>query len=86
MINAITKRTAILVNNNGLEKLENANIFIAVCGGVGSFVIEALSRSGICKLTIVDMDVVEPSNINRQLVALHSTLGVPKVEVMQHQY
>ncbi|AFX70659.1 ThiF family adenylyltransferase [Francisella tularensis subsp. holarctica] len=85
MINAITQRTAILVNNNGLEKLENANIFIAGCGGVGSFVIEALARAGIGKLTIVDMDVVDPSNINRQLVALHSTIGVPKVEVMQQQ-
>ncbi|APC94742.1 tRNA threonylcarbamoyladenosine dehydratase [Francisella tularensis subsp. novicida] len=85
MINAITQRTAILVNNNGLEKLENANIFIAGCGGVGSFVIEALARAGIGKLTIVDMDVVDPSNINRQLVALHSTIGVPKVEVMQQR-
>ncbi|AHH46419.1 heme biosynthesis protein HemY [Francisella tularensis subsp. holarctica PHIT-FT049] len=85
MINAITQRTAILVNNNGLEKFENANIFIAGCGGVGSFVIEALARAGIGKLTIVDMDVVDPSNINRQLVALHSTIGVPKVEVMQQQ-
>ncbi|AEE87396.1 Molybdopterin biosynthesis MoeB protein [Francisella cf. novicida Fx1] len=85
MINAITQRTAILVNNNGLEKLENANIFIAGCGGVGSFVIEALARAGIGKLTIVDMDVVDPSNINRQLVALHSTIGMPKVEVMQQR-
>lgn len=85
MINAITQRTAILVNNNGLEKLENANIFIVGCGGVGSFVIEALARAGIGKLTIVDMDVVDPSNINRQLVALHSTIGVPKVEVMQQR-
>ncbi|MDE5007235.1 ThiF family adenylyltransferase, partial [Francisella tularensis subsp. holarctica] len=67
MINAITQRTALLVNNNGLEKLENANIFIAGCGGGGSFVIEALARAGIVKLTIVDMDVVDPSNINLQL-------------------
>lgn len=85
MINAITQRTAILVNNSGLEKLENANIFIAGCGGVGSFVIEALARAGIGKLTIVDMDVVDPSNINRQLIALHSTIGIPKVQVMQQR-
>lgn len=85
MINAITQRTAILVNDNGLEKLENANIFIAGCGGVGSFVIEALARAGIGKLTIVDMDIVDPSNINRQLVALHSTIGMPKVEVMRQR-
>lgn len=85
MINAITQRTAILVNNSGLEKLENANIFIAGCGGVGSFVIEALARAGIGKLTIVDMDVVDSSNINRQLIALHSTIGIPKVQVMQQR-
>lgn len=83
MINAITERTGILVNNQGIEKLENANIFVAGCGGVGSFVIEALARAGIGKLTIIDMDVVDPSNINRQLIALQSTVGMPKVEVMK---
>ena len=85
MINAITERTGILVNSQGLQSLENANIFIAGCGGVGSFVIEALARAGIGKLTIVDMDTVDPSNINRQLIALHSTIGKPKVEVMQQR-
>lgn len=83
MIQAITERTGILVNDNGLKTLENANVFIAGAGGVGSFVIEALARSGIGKLTIVDMDTVDSSNINRQLVALHSTVGKPKVEVMK---
>ena len=63
MINAIVQRTAILVNYNSLEKLEDTNIFIAGCGGVGSFIIEALARAGIGKLTIVDMDIVDPSNI-----------------------
>jgi len=83
MIKAITERTGILVNSNGLQSLENANIFVAGVGGVGSFVIEALARAGIGKLTIIDMDTVDPSNINRQLVALHSTVGKPKVEVMK---
>ncbi|QIV94442.1 tRNA threonylcarbamoyladenosine dehydratase [Allofrancisella frigidaquae] len=82
MIQAITERTGILVNSNGLKKLETANIFVAGCGGVGSFVIEALARAGVGKLTIIDMDIVDPSNINRQLIALHSTVGKPKVEVM----
>ncbi|GAB4222834.1 MAG: tRNA threonylcarbamoyladenosine dehydratase [Francisella sp.] len=82
MIKAITQRTEILVNESGLQKLENANIFIAGCGGVGSFVIEAIARAGVGKITIVDMDTVDPSNMNRQLVALHSTIGMPKVEVM----
>ncbi|MED7818841.1 MULTISPECIES: tRNA threonylcarbamoyladenosine dehydratase [unclassified Francisella] len=83
MIKEITERTGILVNDEGLKKLDNANIFIAGCGGVGSFVIEALARAGVGNLTIVDMDVVDPSNINRQLVALQSTIGMPKVEVMK---
>jgi tRNA A37 threonylcarbamoyladenosine dehydratase len=83
MINAIAERTSILVNNDGLQSLENANIFVAGAGGVGSFVIEALARAGIGKLTIVDIDTVDSSNINRQLVALHSTVGKPKVEVMK---
>jgi tRNA A37 threonylcarbamoyladenosine dehydratase len=83
MIQAITERTGILVNDNGIKTLENANVFIAGAGGVGSFVIEALARAGIGKLTIVDMDTVDSSNINRQLVALHSTVGKPKVEVMK---
>ena len=83
MIKAITERTGILVNDDGLQTLENANIFVAGTGGVGSFVIEALARAGIGNLTIVDMDTVDSSNINRQLVALHSTVGKPKVEVMK---
>lgn len=83
MIDAITERTGILVSDNGIKKLEDANIFVAGCGGVGSFVIEALARAGIGSLTIVDMDVVDVSNINRQLVALHRTVGMAKVEVMK---
>lgn len=85
MISAITERTSILVNSNGLQSLEDANIFVAGAGGVGSFVIEALARAGIGKLTIVDMDIVDSSNINRQLVALHSTVNRPKVEVMKER-
>lgn len=85
MIDAITQRTSILVNEFGITKLENANIFVAGCGGVGSYVIEALARAGIGNLTIVDMDRVDSSNINRQLIALHSTIGKTKVEVMKQR-
>lgn len=85
MISAITERMGILVNDNGIKKLENANIFVAGCGGVGSFVIEALARAGIGRLTIVDMDVVDASNINRQLVALQSTIGKAKVQIMKER-
>lgn len=82
MIQAITERTSILVNDKGINTLEKANIFVAGVGGVGSFVIEALARAGVGNLTIVDMDTVDSSNINRQLIALHSTIDKPKVEVM----
>ncbi|QEO57055.1 tRNA threonylcarbamoyladenosine dehydratase [Francisella marina] len=85
MIDAITQRTGILVDETGINKLENTNIFVAGCGGVGSYVIEALARAGIGKLTIVDMDVVDPSNINRQLIALHSTIGKSKVDIMKER-
>ncbi len=85
MIQAITERTSILVNNEGLQKLESANILLAGVGGVGSFVAEALIRAGVGNITMIDMDTVDPSNINRQLVALHSTIAKPKVEVMKQR-
>ena len=83
MIEAITNRTSILVNKNGLKKLENVNILLAGVGGVGSFVAEALARAGVGSITLIDNDVVDVSNINRQLIALHSTIGKSKVEVMK---
>ncbi|MFC4892736.1 ThiF family adenylyltransferase [Pseudofrancisella aestuarii] len=85
MIKAITERTSILVNEIGIQKLEQSHIFLAGVGGVGSFVAEAIARAGIGNITIIDMDTVDPSNINRQLVALHSTIGKPKIEVMKQR-
>ncbi|SEH07052.1 tRNA threonylcarbamoyladenosine dehydratase [Candidatus Venteria ishoeyi] len=75
-------RTEILLGNEALEKLNQHHILIAGLGGVGAYVAESLARIGIQKLTIVDHDVVSASNLNRQLLALHSTLGQPKTEVM----
>ena len=75
-------RTEILIGVEGLDRLRAANVLVAGLGGVGGYAAEALGRAGIGRLTLLDHDVVSPSNLNRQLLALHSTLGRPKVEVM----
>lgn len=74
-------RTEQLIGANALDKLKNARVAVFGIGGVGSYVVEALARSGVGILDLVDNDVVAESNLNRQLVALHSTIGFPKVEV-----
>lgn len=76
------ERSALLVGAEGIEKLKNAHVAIAGIGGVGSYVAEALARSGVGRLTLVDHDVIDVTNINRQIHALHSTVGQKKVEVM----
>ena len=74
-------RSEMILGENSTEKLKQKNVILFGLGGVGSYTAEALARSGIGKLTIVDSDVVSVTNINRQLCALHSTVGKPKVEV-----
>ena len=76
-------RTRLLFGDNGAEKLQKSTVMVVGCGAVGSFAIEALARSGVGHIIIVDFDVVEESNINRQLFALSSTVGMSKVEVAQ---
>lgn len=76
------ERTELLVKEDGLHKLQNTNILIVGLGGVGSFASEFIARAGVGKMTIVDGDVVDITNINRQLPALHSTIGELKVEVV----
>lgn len=66
-----------------LEKLNSAHVAVFGVGGVGGYVVEALVRSGVGEITVVDKDVVSLSNINRQIIALHSTVGMPKVEVLK---
>ena len=78
----IFTRTADLVGTDALHKFQNCSVIIFGIGGVGSFCVEALARAGIGSLTLVDRDLIEVSNINRQLTALHSTVGRPKVDVM----
>lgn len=76
------ERTELLIKEEGLEKLNKANILVVGLGGVGSFAAEFLARAGVGNMTIVDGDTVDITNINRQLPALHSTVGKHKVEVV----
>ena len=78
-------RTAQLLGEEATERLKQAKVCLFGVGGVGSYTAEALARAGIGKLVLVDPDRVNPSNINRQLVALHSTVGQPKVQVMKER-
>jgi tRNA A37 threonylcarbamoyladenosine dehydratase len=78
----LLERTHILLGDEKIARLQNARVFIAGLGGVGSFAAEALARMGVGNLTLVDCDVVAASNINRQLVALNSTVGQKKADVM----
>lgn len=77
-----TERAELLFRKEGLEKLQNANILVVGLGGVGSFSAEFLARAGVGKMTIVDGDVVDITNVNRQLPALHSTVGQPKITIV----
>lgn len=77
-----TIRTAMLLGEPALNRLTRAHIAVFGVGGVGGFCAEALARAGVGALTLVDDDTVSESNLNRQIVALHSTLGQPKTEVM----
>jgi tRNA A37 threonylcarbamoyladenosine dehydratase len=77
------ERTKILIGKDGLNKLLNAKVLIVGVGGVGSFVAEFLARAGVGNITVIDNDVISSSNINRQLVALHSTIGQSKVDVIE---
>ncbi|MDT8370808.1 MAG: tRNA threonylcarbamoyladenosine dehydratase [Gammaproteobacteria bacterium] len=81
-INSLFERTHILLGDQGIARLQNSHVFLAGIGGVGSFTAEALARMGVGQMTLVDHDVVSGSNTNRQLVALNSTVGMSKAEVM----
>ncbi len=75
-------RTQLLLGQDAISKLKASHVAVFGVGGVGGYVVEGLARSGVENLTIVDADIVDLTNLNRQIVALHSTLGQPKVEVM----
>jgi tRNA A37 threonylcarbamoyladenosine dehydratase len=76
-------RISLLIGKTGVDNLHGATVMVVGCGAVGSFAIEALARSGVGHLILIDFDVVEESNINRQLFALDSTIGKNKVDVAQ---
>ena len=75
-------RTELLIGTEGMDKLRKSSVMVFGAGGVGSHCIEALARSGIGTLIIIDNDTVSLTNINRQSIAYHSTVGQPKTEVM----
>lgn len=81
----IFQRLEILIGENNIKKLNKANIIVFGVGGVGSYVVEGLVRSGIENITIVDSDKVNETNINRQLIALNSTIGKYKVDVLEER-
>ena len=82
---AFFSRTEMLVGAGAMERLTRTRVIVFGVGGVGSWCAEALIRSGIGHLTIVDSDCVDATNINRQLPALHSTVGRPKAEVLRER-
>ena len=74
-------RTELLLGQDGMKKLKSSSVAIFGVGGVGSYIAEALARSGVGKLILIDNDEVTITNLNRQLIALHSTIGRKKVDV-----
>jgi tRNA threonylcarbamoyladenosine dehydratase len=77
-----SERTGLLLGAAALATLRSRHVVIAGVGGVGSYAAEAIARAGVGRITLLDHDQVAPSNLNRQLVALRSTVGRPKTEVM----
>jgi tRNA A37 threonylcarbamoyladenosine dehydratase len=73
------QRIEMLLGGEAVDRLQQARVAVFGVGGVGGFVCEALARSGVGRIGIVDKDVVDVTNINRQIIALHSTVGRPKV-------
>jgi len=72
-----------LIGENAFNEIQQKNILVLGCGGVGGYVIEALIRSGIKKISILDYDMVDETNLNRQIIALHSTIGMLKTDVIE---
>ncbi|ERL26650.1 MULTISPECIES: ThiF family adenylyltransferase [unclassified Leptotrichia] len=76
-------RFSMMVGEDGIEKLRNSRVIMFGVGGVGSYTVEALARSGVGQITMVDFDEISESNINRQLHSLRSTIGKSKIDVMK---
>ncbi len=78
------ERLKILVGDN-FSAIKNLSILVLGVGGVGGYAVEGLARSGVSKLTLVDYDTIDITNINRQIIAMHSTLGMKKIEVLKQR-
>ena len=81
MEDSIYNRTEIVIGKDSVEKLKKSHVLICGIGGVGSYVLEAVVRAGVLNITIVDKDIIDITNINRQLIALNSNIGKDKVDV-----
>ena len=82
---SIFDRTKLLLGEDKLNELKNKRVAVFGVGGVGGYAVEALARSGVGTLDLIDKDVVDETNINRQIIALQSTIGQPKVEVAKQR-
>jgi len=82
-MNPLFERSLLVFGEEGLKALQDSHVLVAGVGGVGGFVAEALARAGVGQLTLVDHDNVSASNVNRQIIALNSTVGLRKVDVMK---
>ena len=80
------QRTRLLLGDEKMERLRDARVLVVGLGGVGAYAAEMLCRAGVGHLTLVDADTVQPTNLNRQLPALHSTLGRSKAEVLAERF
>ena len=80
------QRTALLLGSEKMERLAQAHVLVVGLGGVGAYAAELICRAGVGRMTLVDADTVQPTNLNRQLPALHSTLGRAKAEVLAERF
>ena len=80
------QRTEVLLGKDKLTSLRHAHVLVVGLGGVGAYAAEMICRAGVGRMTIVDADIVQPSNINRQLPALHSAVGRPKAEILAERF
>ena len=80
------QRTRLLLGEEKMERLQQANVLVVGLGGVGAYAAEMICRAGVGRMTIVDADTVQPTNINRQLPALHSTMGREKAELLAARF
>lgn len=86
MVEDWKQRTRLLLGEEKMERLQQAHVLVVGLGGVGAYAAEMICRAGVGRMTIVDADMVQPTNINRQLPALHSTMGREKAEVLAARF